>query len=73
MSSIVELKTMVSGVKNRSELLRLREEIGKYIDSPEFKLLTEDDKEYVIDLLAEIHSKEDQFTGCDPLNRVSSC
>lgn len=72
-SSIGELKIRVSGVKNRFELLRLREDIGKYIDSPQFKRLSEDDKEYVIDLLADIHSKENQFTGCDPLNRVSSC
>ena len=72
-SSVIELKSRVSGVSNRSEVLRLREDIRNYIDSPEFKQLSEDDKGHVMDLLAEIHSKEDQYTGCDPLNPSSRC
>lgn len=70
-TSLIELKKRVQGIKNRSEVLSMREEISKFIDSPQFQQLSEDDRDLVMDLLANVHSKEDQFKGCDPLNLVS--
>ena len=72
-SSVEEIKSRIVEVKNRFEILKLREDIRKYIDSSQFQQLSEDDKELVMDLLAVIHSKEDQYTGCDPLNSASRC
>ena len=68
---VVELKSRVRGVKSRSEVLRLRDDISKFVESPQFRHLSEDDREHILDLLAEVHSKEDQYTGCNPLNCAS--
>ena len=70
-TSVVELKSRVQELKNRTEVLKLREEISTFIESPQFEQLSEDDKDLVMDLLAKVHSKEDQYKGCDPLNLVS--
>ena len=70
-SSLVELKNRVQETKNRSEVLKLREDISKFMESPQFEQLSEKDKDFVMDLLAKVHSKEEQYKGCDPLNCVS--
>ena len=70
-SSLVELESRVQQIKNSSEVSKLREEISKLIESPQFKELSENEKDLVMDLLAKVHSKQDQFKGCDPLNLVS--
>jgi len=70
-SSVVELKKRVQEIKNASEVLKLREEISKFIESPQFEQLSEKDKDIVLDLLAKVHSKEDQYKGCDPLTLLS--
>ena len=72
-TSVVELKGRVRGVKSRPEVLRLRDDIRKFIDSPQFKQLSEDDRDNVMELLAEVHSKEDQYTGGNPLNCAYKC
>jgi len=69
--SLTQLKKRVQEIKNRSEVLSMREEISKFIDSPQFQQLSEDDKDMVMDLLANVHSKEDQFKGCDPLTLLA--
>ena len=70
-TSVVELKKKVQEIKNGTDVLKMREEISKLIESPEFEQLSENDRDIVMDLLAKVHSKEDQFKGCDPLNLVS--
>jgi len=70
-TSVVELQSRVQEIKNRTEVLKLREEISTFIESPQFEQLSENDKDLVMDLLAKVHSKEDQFKGCDPLNLVA--
>lgn len=70
-SSLVELKSRVQEIKTGSEVTKLREELSKLIDSPQFKQLSENDRDLVIDLLAKVNSKQDQFKTCDPLDLVS--
>ena len=68
--SIEELKSRVRGVKDRFELLRLREEISAFMESPEFQQLSQGDRNRVEDLLVEAIAKEEQYKGCDPLRSI---
>lgn len=68
--SIEELKSRVRGVRDRFELLRLREEIGAFMESPEFQQLPQGDRNRVEDLLIEAIAKEEQYKGCDPLRSI---
>lgn len=68
--SIEELKSRVRGVKDRFELLRLREEISAFMESPEFQQLPQGDRNRVEDLLVEAIAKEEQYKGCDPLRAI---
>jgi len=68
--SIEELKSRVRGVKDRFELLRLREEISAFMESPEFQQLPQGDRNRVEDLLIEAIAKEEQYKGCDPLRSI---
>ena len=65
-SSLLELKRRVKEARNRSEVLKLRADVTEFMEGPQFKQLSESDKEYVIDLLAEVHAKEEQYKGCNP-------
>ena len=67
-SSIAELTKRVHEIKNGSEVLVLKEEISELIASPQFKQLSENDKDLVMDLLAKVNSKEERSKGCDPLS-----
>jgi len=68
--SIEELKNRVRGVKDKFELLRLREEISAFMESAEFQQLPQGDRNRVEDLLIEAIGKEEQFRGCDPLRSI---
>ena len=68
--SIEELKNRVRGVKDGFELLRLREEISAFMESPEFQQLSQGDRNRVDDLLVEAIAKEEQYKGCDPLRSI---
>ena len=68
---VVELKNRIQEIKNRTEVLKLRDEISTFIKSPQFEQLPENDRDIIMDLLAKVHSKEDQYKGCDPLDCVS--
>jgi len=51
-------------------LLRLREEINTFMESPEFQQLSQGDRNRVEDLLVEAIAKEEQYKGCDPLRSI---
>jgi len=68
--SIEELKSRVRGAKDRFEALRLREEISAFMESPEFRQLSQHNRDRVEDLLIEVIAKQDQYKGCDPLRTI---
>ena len=68
--SIEELKDRVRGAEDRFEALKLREEISEFMESPEFRQLSQRDRDRVEDLLMVAIAKQDQFKGCDPLRSV---
>lgn len=68
--SITELESRVKAAQDRFALLKLREEITAFMDSPQFKRLPQRDKNHVEDLLVEVLAKEEQYKGCDPLRTI---
>jgi len=68
--SIEELKGRVRRAEDRFEALRLREEISALMESPEFRQLSQRDRDHVEDLLVEVIAKQDQYKGCDPLRSI---
>ena len=64
--SVKELETRVKIAQGRFEFLRLRDDITAFINSPQFKDLSQGDKNQVEDLLVKVIAKEDQSKGCDP-------
>jgi hypothetical protein len=68
--SIEELKDRVKAAQDRFELLRLRESINAFMESPEFNELSQSDRNRVEDLLVEVIAKEEQYKGCDPLRTI---
>lgn len=68
--SIAELKNRLKTVKDKSELLRLREEITALMGSLEFQQLSQSDKNRIEDLLVEAIAKEEQYKGCDPWRTI---
>ena len=68
--SITELKNRLKTAQDRFELSRLREEISAFMESPQFKRLSQSDKNRVEDLLVEVLAKEEQYKGCDPWRTI---
>jgi cation transport regulator ChaC len=64
--SVEELENRVKTAQSKFEFLRLREEITTFIKSPQFKELSQRDKNRVEDLLVKVIAKEEQYKGCDP-------
>ena len=64
--SVEELENRVKTAQGKFEFLRLREEITTFIKSPQFKALSQGDKNRVEDLLVKVIAKEEQYKGCDP-------
>ena len=64
--SIGELENRVKVAQGKFELLRLREDITTFMESPQFKQLSQNDKNRVEDLLVGVLAKEEQYKGCDP-------
>jgi hypothetical protein len=67
---IGELENRVKVAQGKFELLRLREEISAFMESPQFKQLSQNDKNRVEDLLVEVLAKEEQYKGCDPWRTI---
>jgi cation transport regulator ChaC len=68
--SIRELENRLKVAQDKFELLRLREDIATFMESPQFKQLSQNDKNRVEDLLVEVLAKEEQYKGCDPLRTI---
>lgn len=64
--SITQLRNRLTAARDKSELLRLRENIAALMDSPQFQQLSQRDGNRVEDLPVETIAKEEQFKWCDP-------
>lgn len=71
--SITELRNRLKTAQDKFELLRLREDITTFMDSPQFQELSESDKNRIEDLLVETLAKEEQYKGCDPWRTILGC
>ena len=68
--SLQELKKKIKGTKGRFDLLNLKEDLEGFIRSPQFMELAEDERDQVLDLLADVLTKVDGQKGCDPLKTI---
>jgi len=68
--STEELENRLKTAQDRFELSRLREEVSALMKSPQFKRLSQSDKNRVEDLLVEVLAKEEQYKGCDPWRTI---
>ena len=68
--SIRELENRLKVAQGKVELLRLREDITTFMESPQFQQFSQSDKNRVEDLLVEVLAKEEQYKGCDPLRTI---
>jgi hypothetical protein len=68
--SIAELKNRLKTAQDKFELLKLREDVTAFMDSPQFQQLSQSDRNRVEDLLLEAVAKEEQYKGCDPWKTI---
>ena len=59
--SMTELRNRLKTAQDKFELLRLREEINAFMESPEFQQLPEGNRNRIEDLLVEVIAKEEQY------------
>jgi cation transport regulator ChaC len=67
---ITGLRNRLKTAQDKFELLRLREDIITFMDSPQFQELSQSDKNRVEDLLVEVLAREEQYKGCDPWKTI---
>lgn len=68
--SITELRNRLKTAQDKFELLKLREDVTAFMDSPQFRQLSQSDRNRVEDLLVEAVAKEEQYKGCDPWKTI---
>lgn len=68
--SIQELKKRIKGTQGRFDLLNLKDDLEGFIRSPQFMELAENERDQVLDLLADVLTKVDGCKGCDPLRTI---
>ena len=68
--SIQELKKRIKGTQGRLNLLNLKDDLEGFIRSPQFMELAENERDQVLDLLADVLTKVDGCKGCDPLRTI---
>ncbi len=68
--SIEELKKRIKGTQGKLDLLQLRDDLEGFIRSPQFMELAENERDQVLDLLADVLTKVDGCKGCDPLRII---
>ena len=64
--SLQELKKRIKGTQGKFDLLNLKEDLEGFIRSPQFMELAENERDQVLDLLADVLTKMDGCKGCDP-------
>ena len=68
--SIEELKKRIKGTQGKFDLLQLRDDLEGFIRSPQFMELAENERDQVLDLLADVLTKVDRNKGCDPWKAI---
>jgi hypothetical protein len=68
--SLQELKKRIKGTQGRFDLLNLKDDLEGFIRSPRFMELAEQERDQVLDLLADVLTKMDGCKGCDPLKTI---
>ncbi len=64
---VIEFKKRYLEITNRYELLKLEEEIKGFRVSEAFKMISDEEKDALDDLLMELISKKEYFhSGCNP-------
>ncbi len=64
---VVNFKKEYSGISSRVELLKLENEIREFMQSKDFKTLSNQDMNALDDLLIDVINKKEYFqTGLDP-------
>lgn len=70
--SLQELKKKIKGTQGRFDLLHLKDDLEGFIRSSQFMELAENQRDQVMDLLADLLTKLDGCKGCDPLKTILS-
>jgi hypothetical protein len=65
-----ELENRLKVAQDKFQLLRLREDIAAFMESPQFQQLSQSEQNRVEDLLVSVLAKEEQYKGCDPLRTI---
>ena len=68
--SLQELKKRIKGTQRKFDLLNLKDDLEGFIRSPQFIELAENERDQVLDLLADVLTKVDGQKGCDPLKII---
>ena len=68
--SIEELKKRIKGTQGKFDLLQLRDDLEGLIRGPQFMELAENERDQVLDLLADVLTKVDRNKGCDPWKAI---
>jgi len=69
--TVSKFERRLKEIQSRFELLKLEDEITKYMDTGEYKSLQQDDKNSLDDILMEILNKKEYFQkGCDPWKSI---
>jgi hypothetical protein len=68
--SIEELKKRIKGTQRKFDLLNLKDDLEGFIRGPQFMELAENERDQVLDLLADVLTKVDGQKGCDPLKTI---
>ena len=68
--SIQGLKKRIKGTQGRFYLLNLKNDLEGFIKGPQFMELAENERDQVLDLLADVLTKVDGQKGCDPLKTI---
>ncbi len=64
---VMEFKKRYSEITNRYELLNLEEEIKGFMESETFKMIPDEEKDALDDLLMKVINKKEYFhSGLDP-------
>ena len=68
--SLQELKKRIKGAQGRFDLLNLKDDLEGFIRGPQFMELAENERDQVLDLLADVLTKVDGCKGYDPLKTI---